>query len=145
MKLEKYRKSPEQKTHQMPEPISRCRECRDVGLVALPGQTLESFGDSEIFSKAIPCQCEAGTVFRIDFAIRGELCDAPCCEQEARHGADWGGARHGADWGGVVKWCDTHQLIAVDAWRRAVHAAESRGVPLAVDGWKRTVRRVVAK
>ena len=111
--------------------VGRCRECHDSGLVLLPGKQLENFSDEEIFSKSVPCSCEAGRVFRVDFAIRGEFCDARSCSNPARNGADWGG---------VVKWCDIHQLEAVDAWRVAVN---ERGGVAGRDLWRWAVRKVL--
>lgn len=111
--------------------VGRCRECHDSGLVLLPGKQLENFSDEEIFSKSVPCSCEAGRVFRVDFAIRGDRCDARSCSNPARHGADWDG---------MVQWCDIHQLEAVDAWRAAV---SERGGVAGRDLWRWAVRKVL--
>lgn len=111
--------------------VGRCRECHDSGLVLLPGKQLENFSDEEIFSQSVPCSCEAGRVFRVDFAIRGDRCDAPRCSNPARNGADWGV---------VVKWCHLHQLEATDAWRRAV---EECGGVAGQKLWEQVIRKVL--
>ena len=111
--------------------VGRCRECHDSGLVLLPGKQLENFSEEEIFSKSVPCSCEAGRIFRVDFAIRGDRCDAPRCSNPARHGADRGKP---------VKWCDIHQLEAVDVWRAGI---SERGGVAGRDLWRWAVRKVL--